>query len=1556
MRLSLIKNTQIYDIILPDTVEGSYWISDEDSNGIRKNIISIEAVDNKWEIISNKEYYCVENNIIQETQELFPFRFYQIENKNDKTRNILYCAPVKVDYNYYKVTGLLEKGIYIGGGKKDTIYYQPLENNCAYVVLENNKLYILDNGSKYGVYVNKVRVIGKKELKLGDIVFIMGLQFYLIKMYENNMESFYLAVNTSNSNNIAVMNVPSINLVYKNDEFEESNEEIDIPLYEEKDYFYRNPRFINHLKKVEVKIDAPPAKQETQDQSTLLTVGPMITMSMTSLVTGFTSINNLTSGKTSLNQAMPSLIMCGAMLASTFVWPVFSNRYQKHQVKKQEKKRQKKYGAYIDQKRNLIIDTKRKQGEILNNSFPNTKYCEEVILNRYTNLWQKKIEDEDYLKINLGTGDYPAAIEIKFPEESFSLEEDNLKELLAKVGNEPRILSGVPIVLSLLNDYKCGIIGEPEITGEYFRRMLIQILAFHSYEDLKIVVLTDENNEYQWKFLKDAPHCFSDDRSIRFFATKNDEYKEVCYYLERIFQARKDEKTGSPKVPVQGLDKIYLVITDSFKKVRDFDILDDILDSKENFGFSLVVLDKKIINLPEQCKTIISINKNLGELKNIDNFIEGIKFTADFSGDINFDDCTKKLANIPIDIDSTDEGQLPNKIGFLEMYDVGKVEQLNSLSRWKNNNPILNLQVPVGVGKNGESINIDLHEKYHGPHGLIAGMTGSGKSEFIITYILSMAVNYHPYEVQFILIDYKGGGLAGAFENKKTGLKLPHLVGTITNLDANEINRSLASIESELKRRQAIFNRAREISGESTVDIYKYQKMYRNGQIDEPVSHLFIISDEFAELKNQQPEFMDQLISTARIGRSLGVHLILATQKPSGVVDAQIWSNTRFRVCMRVQEKSDSNEVIKCPDAAFLKQTGRFYFQVGYNEIFVLGQAAYAGGKYFPEEKVKKNIDTSIQFINNISYVIKQTDTKVKQLEVKPQGEELSNIVKYLDSLAKAQNIKCRPLWLEKIGADIRVDDLIEKYHYQKEYFVINPVVGEYDIPSQQEQMLLTLPISQQGNSLIFGSPGSGKENFITTLIYSSMISYLPTEINYYIIDFGSGTLKSFRKSPIVGDVIDSNDEEKVVNLYKMIDKLINERRELFSEYNGDYYNYCKNSGKTVPTIVVVINNYESYQETYSDYDDTLVTLSREGSKYGIYFVITVNTPNGMRFKLKQNFATTYCLQQNNEDDYLTILGNVHKKYPAKIFGRGIFKEGNSVYEFQTANVTDLDSISNFIKEKCNEYADKSSVKAVNVPMLPKVVTEKDIISSIPNKHVLAIGIDKDTLDISVLNFKKNFVTLVSALDINQTIPLINPLINQILAKGDYDLKVINCEECLVDVSSRDKYDYVDNDFDTVFTKMYNYITEKKQEYEQSSFDKKVLANEKQSCCIILGIESFKGRLSSENKSKLSELFTLSKELEIVNFIIVDNINNIKKNEFESWYKECVDNTTGIWVGNGLSDQFTLKVNVRIDEMKKDVPEGFCFVINKGRPKFVKYVSKYMLDNTSEAIETIDEL
>ncbi len=305
------------------------------------------------------------------------------------------------------------------------------------------------------------------------------------------------------------------------------------------------------------------------------------------------------------------------------------------------------------------------------------------------------------------------------------------------------------------------------------------------------------------------------------------------------------------------------------------------------------------------------------------------------------------------------------------------------------------------------------------------------------------------------------------------GIRLPHLAGTITNLDGPAVNRSLVSIQSELRRRQAIFNEARQVSGEGTIDIYKYQKMHRAGLVKEAVPHLFIISDEFAELKAQQPEFMAQLISAARIGRSLGVHLILATQKPSGVVDDQIWSNSRFRVCLKVQERADSMDMLKRPDAAALAETGRFYLQVGFNELFALGQSAWCGAPYVPVDRVEKKRDERVAVLDHLGRVLSEASPRPSQ----GKGSGLTQVVavvRYLSDLAEGEGVSARRLWLPPIPAVIYLRNLREKYHWHTDLQELEPVIGEFDDPFRQAQGLLTLPFSRKGNALVYGATGGG--------------------------------------------------------------------------------------------------------------------------------------------------------------------------------------------------------------------------------------------------------------------------------------------------------------------------------------------------------------------------------------------------------------------------------------------------------------------------------------------------
>ena len=1541
MKISLVKDEKLLNYKLPDRVEGNLWLNEIDSNGIERNIINVEAGnDGKWKVISNSDYYVSDGN------KRYPFaildeRVMLVLNHSYSYNSLyLFTSPNYEDkMKFYLCDNELGIGISIGRSSASTICYNFdfLNDTDLLIKLEDNSLYISNSNEKFIAFKNDTKIDEKEEIDFGDVIFYMGLKIVFFKINGN----YVVGVNNPFNNMTTYMQEYQIKEQAVEVEEDTENDK-DMELYSQEDYFYRKPRFIYSINELNINVDTPPTKSDGEEMPAILTIGPMLTMSMTSVMTFYVTMNNINTGKEDLKRAMPQLVMSGAMMLSFFLWPMVTNAFQKHLKKKREKKRQKKYTDYINSIKSRIMEEKKVQEDIMHKKFPSLSLTEKIILERQDRLWEKRNYDEDFLTVSLGYGTLPMMINVGYPEEHFSMVEDTLIDKMRELQNHNINLEEVPIPFSFKDNYICAMVGKEKLQKKVLKNIMLQIMGYQSYESLKVAIFTSRDKQKDWEEYKSLPHIWSNDHHIRFFATNDQEYKEVTYILDKVYNERVENASNNNDQNTN-YSTSFLLIVDTYTAVRNLDLFSHLINSNKYLGFSLLIINDRISNLPDQCQTFIELDDTECKIsKNISNS-ESQKFKIDTTK-YNLKKCINSIANTPLELRSEGGIAIPKKVGFLEMYGLGKIEQFNSKSRWEENTPIMNMSALVGIGNNGEKISLDLHEKYHGPHGLIAGMTGSGKSEFIITYILSLAVNYHPDEVQFILIDYKGGGLAGAFENQTIGIKLPHLVGVITNLDKNEINRSLASIESELKRRQALFNKAREISEESTIDIYKYQEMYRNGIVDEPVSHLLIIADEFAELKQQQPEFMEQLISTARIGRSLGVHLILATQKPSGVVDSQIWSNTRFRVCLRVQEKSDSTEVIKRPDAAFLTQTGRFYLQVGYDEVFLLGQSAWTGGKYLPSDSIKKNIDTTVDFVNNIGYITKSIETKVEAKTTVNLGEELINIVKYLSNIAEEENIKTRQLWLSRIPSFILVTDLIKKYSYKKTNFVLNPIIGEYDVPTMQEQRLLTIPFTTEGNALIYGIAGSGKENFITTMIFSSMIAYSPQEVNYYIMDFGSESLRYFDNSPYVGDIVYSSDVEKIDNLFKMIQKEMENRKSLFSNYNGDFVTYCKNSGSPIPSIIVVINNFEGYQETYPNYDDLLNLLTRDCTKYGIYFVLTVNTPNGVRFKLKQNFGQTFALGQNNDEDFSTILGNVRKVYPSKSLGRGLIKP-DAAYEFQTAFVTETEQIPSYIRKINEQLSSKYSIKAKKIPTLPDIVTYPDVMDAVSNNNLIALGFNKNDLSTATYDFSKDRVNLFTSQDSSLFEKILSPLIYQFIYKKTTNNVVINADDFAFDDTIKKYTNYVDNNFDGIFDVLVKYIKDSEEQYKANGLNKSIFSNTKKINCIIVGVNSFKTKLDVDRQNRIAELFSDQYQLNLINFIFVDTVDKLKKFSYDAWFKDNINNTSGIFLGNGLGDQMLISVSKRIPEMKEDVPYNFGFIIKRGIPTYVKFIEQFKKGN-----------
>ena len=1516
MLVTLIGKKAIHKIVLPQTTIGNYWISDK-TGKTEKKLVSIEGVGSNWKITSNNNFKIIdlktvtingdsirpinEKEKIEKEIFLKEHTMYGIFLTNTKEFYILYCMPAYED-NMVHVNIKHTQEIHIGRGTQNHICYNNklVSDYHARIVLSNGRLMLENYDTTYGTFVNSNQ-IGKESWILfnGDVIFIMGLKIIVMgnSLYINNPGNL---VSVNGTNLVESKERKSVPIIEENEEDDD-----DIDLYSEKEYYSRAPRITNLIETEKVKIDAPPQIQNKQETPMFLVLGSTLSMGAMMMISMINTIDSKMTGQSDTKTTVFSLIMSVIMLIGMMLFPILNIKYDKKQKVKYEKKRQKRYKEYLDSKVSEISKIKNKQRGILFKNYVSAEECTKIILNRGPRLWERKIEDYDFLSIRLGIGDMPLKIDIQYPEEQFAMEDDNLVETLNEIGKNSKTLTSAPIVTSLAENNISAFVKQDEENFEKFmQNIMVQLVAFQSYEDLKLVFLLDKDKQKKWEYVKMLPHLWNSGHEIRFFADEYDDMQEISQYLEEVLKSR----AQSDREDYKGFIPYYLIITDNYKKIENLNIIKQIRRHKTNYGFSLLCITDDLTQLPNECKTFVNIDKKNGMI--FENEISSNNhrnITLEVANTFFFGKIWETIANIPIRNTASGRAALPTSYSFLEMYDVGMIEQLNILDRWESHDSTLSLKAPIGIDENQMPIVLDIHEKFHGPHGLIAGSTGSGKSEFIITYILSLAINYHPDDVNFVLIDYKGGGLAGAFQ--KNNIKLPHLVGTITNIDTNGLQRSLASIHSEVTRRQIVFNEARNKIDEGTIDIYKYQKLYHDGIVDEPIPHLLIICDEFAELKQQQEEFMDELISISRIGRSLGVHLILATQKPAGIVNDQIRSNSKFAVCLKVQEIEDSLDVIKKPDAASLKNAGQFYMQVGNDDYFILGQSAWSGAPYFPSDTTKKKLDNSIEFISNVGTTIKRLDD-AKQQAVNHEGEQLTNIVKYICNLADRENIKTNTLWLEDVPENIYIDKLNKKYHFKTQKNRINAIIGEYDDPYNQRQGLVKLDLTNDGNVIVYGNADSGKETLLSTMAYNLMTSYTTEQVQMYILDFGSEALKVYKNSPHIGDIIFMGEDEKINRFFGMIQDEIITRKAILSDYNGDYKLYLEKNENAMPMIVIVMNNYEAFSENYEDkYDDLLLMLTREGLKCGIVFVITSSSFNDLRYRLSQNFKKRIALQLNKEDDYYNIFEKVGKKRPSHTFGRGLFTIEDSVYEFQTAKICEGEEYNSVIGNTIEKLRENNSLIAKPIPTLPDKISVEDVKKEAKSLSYIPIGITESNLKTCVYNFKKNFISIITAKKMDDAVEFGYYTLEMIKQLKNIEVIILNADK-----SSQGK----GFNFEDTYNEFVNNINEN---------------TETQKICVIIGLDKL---FNTVNDFEFKQALEKAGEEGNYSFIIIESANKLKDHAYDEWYKEYLSGDSGIWVGNGIDSQFLINITADRRGLDDNCGRDFGYIVNEGNYTKIK--------------------
>ena len=1515
MIIYFIENEKIYTYKLPSVPSGNYILHDYDQNGNKRSLINVEGTNGKWIIKENDDTTLYYQGEIYKELQLIPYYFYQmIAYGTDSI--VIYVAPgYDNTFQCYQMTN--DTKIVIGDTNYD-INYSFLSEKTLEITLKNNIFSFKSLSSNANIYVNKNKMTEGK-LNNFDEIFCNGIRLIFLgnKIYMNNPDQNLMIISNNLTN-------PTYTLAAEN--FTPQTE-LFRDFYDAKDYYYKSQVFLKGIEKINLTIANPPQKEVDKKNPLIMTIIPSLLLGSTSILMGYFAFINMGKKGQDWENNILTIIMCVTMLIASIVWPFIERFYERFVDFNTEQNRRRRYKKYLVEKEMILKQKQNDQKVALIENYISLKECQETILKKTPNLFSRNWDNNAFLEVRLGVGDVSLFGDIVHEKQEYKEVDDKLLDMADKLISKYDHIPDAPFHLSLYEKKDVVFISsEKALLWQVMESIILQLITYHSYYNLKIVILTNKGNNNALQLLKDSPFCFSDDKRTRYYAEEFEEGQFVSDSLVEIFNFRlKASETEKNEEGERNQKNFpyYLIISDNINNYHNLRIINEVLETKINCGFGIITFDSKISNVPDGFKNFVSFDEKEGHFFTSDMKDEKLKsFNLELPQDINITACINAVSNTPILKQTTDSSNLPENLGFLEMYGVGKIEQLNIENRWRTSNISQSLQAPIGVDVNGNILSLDLHEKKHGPHGLIAGMTGSGKSEFIISYVLSLAINYSPREVQFVLIDYKGGGLAGAFENRKTNKKLPHLVGTITNLDKSEMNRTLVSINSELHRRQRIFNEAKERLNTGTIDIYKYQQLVREGKLEEPLSHLFIICDEFAELKQQQPDFMEELISTARIGRSLGVHLILATQKPSGVVDDQIWANSKFKVCCKVQTAEDSTEMINKPDAAFIKEVGRFYLQVGYDEYFTQGQSAYTGVNYIPSDKIKSTVATDIEIINNYGEIIKSIKEEKAKESQESKGEELVNIIDYLIEVAKKEGYENSQLWLDSIPEEVLYTNLRNAYNYEAKPYDIKALIGVFDDPANQRQGPVNLNLTERGNTFISGIAGSGKSTLISTMLYSIVTNHSPQEVNIFIIDLLTESLTKFMNFPQVSEVITRSDSSKINKLFYFLQNQV-EKRKRYYALNGGNFEYEKAEGKTTfPSYIIVVNGIEVLKEGYEDLvANVFGSLAREVNHYGIYFYVTGTEPGALGFNLENSFSTNITMRLADTTVYSTVFGlgcPVPKTNP----GRGIIEIEGIPYEFQTAEISrmeDLDQVMKATKLTLNQaYAEKA-------PSLPTIPTYVNI-SSLRNEQIslasLPIGFEEKSACLMYYDFS-DLINIITYGNIKSALSFAGALVTLFQFLNNTKNFVISSNKDFEINNIKDNTKVYTNSFINIIKVLNTNFNKLREE-----------PNDNMYIVTIFDYNELQVFLKGKQKEDpsvitLDDLIVNSKDLKNIRFIIVDGSSHMKTFDNYAWYN-LVQQNKGILLSKNIEDQELFKTDeMMIEQQTINRDEAVVFVNNE---------------------------
>ncbi len=796
-------------------------------------------------------------------------------------------------------------------------------------------------------------------------------------------------------------------------------------------------------------------------------------------------------------------------------------------------------------------------------------------------LWERRRADADALDLRLGVADLPAEVAVVGSDGK-------------EVPERSRTATAVPVVVGLREAGVLGLSGPSDSLAGLLRWLVLQLTVLHPPRDLGVTVLCPRARS-DWAWVRWLPHARPADGEgpVASVGNDGDTARDRVSELVALVRARREALKAHGGSSRPDAFPAHVVVVDGMRALRNTPGLGQLLQEGPAVGVYGICADEEERFLPEAATSTAVFSVEDPALVDIHRSRQEpvLAVLAEAVSPAVAETAARALAPLRDVSLEEDDAVLPDSVRLLDMLDLEPPTPEGVLGHWRRGGNTT--RFVLGAGATGP-FHLDL--RTDGPHGLVAGTTGAGKSELLQSLIAALAVANRPDALNFVLVDYKGGS---AF---KECVRLPHTVGMVTDLDAHLVQRALTSLGAELRYREHVLDQA------DVANVDRYQDLRTREPARPPLPRLLIVIDEFAAMAKELPDFVSGLVNVAQRGRSLGIHLILATQRPGSVVSADIRANANLRLCLRVTSTAESADVLEgAPDAARIPKSvpGRAVARLGHG-VLVPFQAGRVGGRRPGQGAVAPE-----PFVARVGWpdlgVAPPERPKALTVSSDVGLTDLSVLVESVAAAAQAEGaVTPRRPWLPPLPESLPVSSL------EVEDALALPF-GLRDLPEHQAQRPATFDPARDGHLLVIGAPKTGRSQLLRTLAGAAGRRCSVRDVHLYGLDCGNGALLPMQELPHCGAVVMRTQTERAVRLFERLARELDRRQQTLSD--GGYADVTEQRRaaapeERLPHLLLLLDRWEGFVPTLGEVEggrltEILMRILREGGSAGISAALT---------------------------------------------------------------------------------------------------------------------------------------------------------------------------------------------------------------------------------------------------------------------------------------------------------------------------------------------------------------